>query len=499
MAVGKPAGAYFAMIPSVNKLWRQNSPGEISIVAAGEGSLEILARLNGNEKILKPVLLTLKSGLHRFKVRGTPAVLSSETVALEAEIRTSDGKVLASQKAELTAPGIVIDKFQSRIEELVASSPDPLFTRHLRSLQALVMAEWNRGLFLLDTSPNVVESAARDCQTILKGLDEDGGRWQTYVRGERALVVAKSTSPDSVLQFYLLKLPKNWDPKKTYPLIVDLHGAGPSNPLFYIMANMEPRQTVSTQSGPDPQQYFRLMPWGRGNSGYMEFGETDVMDSLDDVLRRFKTDPDRTFLTGHSMGGGGAWAFALHNPDRWAAVCPVSGATWRIPKGLGLADNVAYVPFRIWHGDADSSVPVESAYLMQAELRRAGNEPEMVILPGQGHDYPWVAQVSNTIWLMKHVRKRPDHFSFIAETDRWRGAWGITMTRSLGVSALPRFDCSINGNTVRIRSEGTTGLSVQLGQGGLGLSGPVTLWWNGQKVYEGQPQEVPLGDYVSRR
>ena len=497
MALGKPPVEVFAAEPTLVKLWRPGSYGEISFVVAADGDYEFKCVMNGVEKSGQTGKLSLKNGVSRFKVRGFPAGLPQNPVVFEASLRNAAGRVMAGSKVELTAPGYVILKLHDKIEELAASSPHPLFTKHLWSLDALVQAEWNRGLFMVDTSPNVAESCVRDAKSILDGLTGDAGKWETYVKGERALVCCRSASPDSSLQFYLFRLPANWDPEKTYPLIVDLHGAGPSNPLFYIMANMQPKEDNGKQAKPevvDPQQYFRLMPWGRGNSGYMEWGETDVWDDFTEVSLRYKIDKNRTFLTGHSMGGGGAWQLALRAPDVWAAVCPVSGASWRVPRGIGLGRNVAYIPFRIWHGDADGSVPVQAAYDMQTELRRYGNEPEMVIVPGQGHDYPWAAQVDNAIWLLKHERKRPDQFSFMADTDKWRGAWGITMARDLKISSFPKFECVIKGNVVRIDSEGTSGLTVKLGADGLGLDGNVVVWWNGAKSYEGPVKEIRLGE-----
>ena len=36
-------------------------------------------------------------------------------------------------------------------------------------------------------------------------------------------------------------------------------------------------------------------------------------------------DPDRIYLTGHSMGGHGTWHLAANDPDRWAAIAPSAG------------------------------------------------------------------------------------------------------------------------------------------------------------------------------
>ena len=102
-------------------------------------------------------------------------------------------------------------------------------------------------------------------------------------------------------------------------------------------------------------------------------------------------------------------------------------------------------------------------------------------------------------WLLEHTRKRPDRFTFVADTDNHLGVWGITMKRDLAVSPLPEFECAISGNSVHIDSKGTAGLDVNLGVGGLGLSGTVVVIWNGTTTYEGPASAIELGEGAKRR
>ena len=67
------------------------------------------------------------------------------------------------------------------------------------------------------------------------------------------------------------------------------------------------------------------------------------------------------------------------------------------------------------------------------------------------------------------------------------------MVRDLSISGLPNFTCSIKDNVVTIDSEGTPGLTVNAGEGGLGLEGEIEIVWNGEQAYKGAVTTVALG------
>ena len=56
-----------------------------------------------------------------------------------------------------------------------------------------------------------------------------------------------------------------------------------------------------------------------------DWGRRDAIEVLDTALQKFETDPQRTYLTGHSMGGHGTWHIGVNYPDRFGAIAPAAG------------------------------------------------------------------------------------------------------------------------------------------------------------------------------
>lgn len=111
-----------------------------------------------------------------------------------------------------------------------------------------------------------------------------------------------------------------------------------------------------------------------------------VFAMLDAAAREFRGDPDRTYLTGLSMGGYGTWDMALRAPERFAALVPVCGGLVhprRPSMGVsGLAGNgdpyaavaskLKQIPIWQFHGGKDDLVPPEYSRRMDAALKAAG-------------------------------------------------------------------------------------------------------------------------------
>jgi predicted esterase len=140
-----------------------------------------------------------------------------------------------------------------------------------------------------------------------------------------------------------------------------------------------------------------------------DWGRLDAIEILELAQRELGTDPRRTWLTGHSMGGHGAWHLGVTFPDRFAAVAPSAGwvsmASYAgarpIEKSTGveeilrrgmspsdttaLASNLAKLGVYVLHGSADDNVPVGQARQMRTRLAEFHPDFAYHEQPGAGH------------------------------------------------------------------------------------------------------------------
>jgi len=111
---------------------------------------------------------------------------------------------------------------------------------------------------------------------------------------------------------------------------------------------------------------------------------------LDEVMEKYHVDKDRVYLTGLSMGGFGTWAWAAHDPQRFAAIAPIVG-------GAILNRPTNSRAFRSGASTARSikSVPIQKSEEMIEAVKQAGNkEVEFTRYPDAGHDC-WTRSYAN--------------------------------------------------------------------------------------------------------
>jgi pimeloyl-ACP methyl ester carboxylesterase len=204
-------------------------------------------------------------------------------------------------------------------------------------------------------------------------------------------------------------------------------------------------------------------PLARGTIGYRGIPETDVYDVLDDVKKRLPIDEDRIYLTGPSMGGGGALWLGLTRPDVWAAIAPVCPAP---PPGTEeLAANALNVPVRLFQGALDPLVTADSVRKLRDRFQDAGVQVEYTEYPAVRHnasDYAY-SDASIFNWFARFKRERfPERVRFSTRSYKHRSAYWVDLD-GLTPGALASIDARLAGpNRFEVQTAGIDGFTLRL-------------------------------------
>src|SRR4029453_9050285 len=131
----------------------------------------------------------------------------------------------------------------------------------------------------------------------------------------------------SIQANYLLFLPQDYTRigMKRWPMILFLHGAGDRGTNLTKVALHGPPKIVKAR--PD----FPFLVVSPQCPNDQSWSEDVLLALLDEIIRQYKGDQSRIYLTGLRMGGYGTWHFGLNHPDRFAAIAPICGGGDLLP------------------------------------------------------------------------------------------------------------------------------------------------------------------------
>jgi dienelactone hydrolase len=113
-----------------------------------------------------------------------------------------------------------------------------------------------------------------------------------------------------------------------------------------------------------------------------ELSEMDVLNVVELTLVELSIDPNRVYLMGHSMGGGGVWHLGVAHPELWAGLAPVATATWSSPE---MFETIPHIPVIVVQGEADPLVPVEIARTWVEKMEELEMTYEYIEVPDGDH------------------------------------------------------------------------------------------------------------------
>lgn len=213
----------------------------------------------------------------------------------------------------------------------------------------------------------------------------------------------KFKNADGSISPYVVFVPKDYDGTKEYPVILFLHGSGETK------GDKSGKMPVEVGIGPAIKKREKTFPFitiipqsEKKTWGAVSDDGKRALAILDEVMKEYKTDPKRVYLTGLSMGGFGTWSLAAAHPDKWAAIVPICGG-----GNVKDADKIKNIPCWCFHGDADDAVLVERSRVMIEALKKAGAEPKYTEYPKVGHNSWDKAYGTDELytWLLEQKKK----------------------------------------------------------------------------------------------
>ncbi|MEP5341620.1 MAG: alpha/beta hydrolase-fold protein [Algibacter sp.] len=202
---------------------------------------------------------------------------------------------------------------------------------------------------------------------------------------------------------YRLFLPPNYSPKKKYPLVLYLHGAGSRGEdnvkqLRSWVAGWMDNQVqqknpciILMPQCPKKQKWVNV-PWKKGSYKVKDIPLSSPMklakNVLDKVISKNAVDKKRIYVMGCSMGGYGTWNFVMRYHKIVAAAIPICGA-----GDPSMARTIRKVPIWAFHGDVDSTVPLSgSTDMVESLYAQKKNKARLTIYKNVGHnsyEYAW--------------------------------------------------------------------------------------------------------------
>ena len=203
---------------------------------------------------------------------------------------------------------------------------------------------------------------------------------------------------DGSVQYYAVLPPAAGGSGERPALFLSLHGAGV--------------EAINQAGSYEPKTWgYVVAPTNRRPFGFSweDWGRLDALEVLDFVLKKFPVDPERVYLTGHSMGGHGTWFMGATYPDRFAAIGPSAGwitfRTYRFAQApvdttmvarmlaraantsdlFALAENYRHFGVYILHGVDDDNVPIGQSRMMVDRIRPFQRDFVFHEQPGAGH------------------------------------------------------------------------------------------------------------------
>ncbi len=179
-------------------------------------------------------------------------------------------------------------------------------------------------------------------------------------------------------------VPDNYDPNKSYALVVAYHGLGRTgaNSTYDGQAHLTTNNFNNLLDAAKTNDFILYAP-----QTYAGWGVDQVDNTLNVVGRlsqQYNIDTSRIYATGLSLGGGATWTAISQYSGVFAAGVPIAGVS-TVGLGWAIPANMTDVPVWAFHADNDPTVGVAASRDTLNAIRAANGDPAWDYSAGNGN------------------------------------------------------------------------------------------------------------------
>ncbi|MHC4777759.1 MAG: HEAT repeat domain-containing protein [Planctomycetota bacterium] len=198
---------------------------------------------------------------------------------------------------------------------------------------------------------------------------------------DRKIVYRAEEFPGTV---YSLFVPGEYDPTRTWPLVLGLHGGGAAGKDGKEVVGDGPSAMMKYQAECSRRGYILVCPTAISAPWPNPVNERFITALLTELVLTYHVDLNRVYLVGHSMGGGGTWHYGPKWAETFASIAPLSAYSCNGMRILHKTLTGVY----IYHGDDDNRCPVDSSRRAAKAFNGMKADYRYTEIPGSGHSCP---------------------------------------------------------------------------------------------------------------
>lgn len=191
------------------------------------------------------------------------------------------------------------------------------------------------------------------------------------------VTVPGTTETESAFAFKVV-YPENYDPEKTYPVLLGLSGGGQSEKIVdYCYAAW-----FRSSYFKNHLSIFPISPEGKNLRTYS--GE-EITALVAAINRQYKVTPNNWIIVGTSNGGVATFNFLANSPERYAGAIVIPGV---LREEVEINEQWKHLKVLLAYGEKDDANWIEHTKTTEERLTNRVSKVSSMVLEGQGHILP---------------------------------------------------------------------------------------------------------------